>query len=171
LHTEWESADLWPRIRQAIEAEPKPGKPWWKQPRVWSLAAAVTIVIVLPVRFLLHPGKPPGTPSAQAGATVATGSRDFLTDQALREVEKNEAAYRQSIEKLSRLAQPELERASSGATVSAREKLMLLDSAIADTRSNIASNRFNVQLQNTLADLYRQKQQTLQELLSRDRKN
>jgi hypothetical protein len=171
LHTDWESADLWPRIRQTIEAEPKPVNPWWKQPRLWSVAAAVAIAVILPVQFLLHRGKPPEAPTAQPGMAIANGNRDFLTDQALREVEKNEAAYRQSIDKLSRLAQPELEHASSGAAVSAREKLMLIDSAIADTRSNIASNRFNVRLQNTLADLYRQKQQTLQELLSRDRKN
>jgi hypothetical protein len=171
LHTDWESTDLWPRIRQAIEAEPKPIKPWWKQPRMWSVAAALAIAVAMPVQFLVHRGKPPQTTTAQPGIAITDGNRDFLTEQALREVEKNEAAYRQSIEKLSRLAQPELEHGSSGVTVSAREKLMLIDSAIADTRSNIASNRFNVRLQNVLADLYRQKQETLQELLSRDRKN
>ena len=47
----------------------------------------------------------------------------------------------------------------------------MLDSAITDTRSNVAVNRFNVRLQKTLADLYREKQQTLEELLKRDQNN
>jgi hypothetical protein len=47
----------------------------------------------------------------------------------------------------------------------------MLDSAILETRSNIAQNRFNVRLQTDLADLYREKRQTLQEVLTRDQPN
>jgi predicted anti-sigma-YlaC factor YlaD len=171
LHQEWESADLWPKIRQAIQAETKPAAPWWRESKIWALAAVVVAAVLLPLRLWHAPVQPQASPTAQTSAKTSRTDRDFLTDQALREVEKNEAAYRQSIDKLSRLAQPELATAASPSVVNAKEKLLLLDSAIADTRANVTSNRFNVHLQNTLADLYREKQQTLQELLARDRKN
>jgi hypothetical protein len=170
LHEEWESTDLWPKIRRCIEAEIKPSQPWWKESKIWALAAVLAVAILLPLRFWRGSVKPQASPPAQT-ATASSVGQDFLTDQALREVEKNEAAYRQSIDKLSRIAQPKLATAASPRVVNAREKLMVLDSAIADTRANVASNRFNVRLQTALADLYRQKQQTLQELLARDRKN
>jgi hypothetical protein len=96
---------------------------------------------------------------------------DFLTEQALLEVEKNEAAYRKSIEHLSQLAEPKLEDSSSAVAVNAQEKLLMLDAAIADTRGNVATNRFNLHLQTTLAELYREKQQTLKELLTGDQSN
>ncbi len=83
-------------------------------------------------------------------------NRDFLTEQTLREVEKNEAAYRQSIEKLSELAAPDLKNASSPRAVNYREKLMLLDAAISDLRQNVDRNRFNTSLQMQLAGLYRE---------------
>jgi hypothetical protein len=47
----------------------------------------------------------------------------------------------------------------------------MLDSAISDTRNNVAFNRFNVSLQKTLAKLYREKQRTLEELLTSDQNN
>ncbi|MBV8865121.1 MAG: hypothetical protein JO210_06935 [Acidobacteriaceae bacterium] len=169
LHEDWESAGLWPRIRKAIQAEPKPARAWWKEPRIWAVAAALILAAVVPVGSWRHSGTV--TPVTNPSAKIAFADRDFLTEQALHEVEKSEAAYRKSIEKLSELAQPKLQNASSPAVVSARERLLMLDSAIADTRSNAASNRFNVRLQTTLADLYREKQQTLEELLARDRKN
>jgi predicted anti-sigma-YlaC factor YlaD len=171
LHEEWESADLWPKIRQALEAERKPARPWWKESKTWALAAVLAVAVLIPLRFWHRTVQPQASPPAQIAAKPARTDQDFLTDQALREVERNEAAYRQSIDKLSRLAQPKLATAASPSVANAREKLLLLDSAIADTRANVASNRFNVHLQTTLADLYREKQQTLQELLARDRKN
>jgi hypothetical protein len=172
LHTDWESADLWPRIRKAIEAEPKRPVPWWKQVRSWSMAAALAVTLLAVWTIWQKTRLGQGSSKQPAiNASIASSDPDFLTEQALREVERNENAYRLSIDKLSRLAQPKLQVASSQSAMNAREKLLILDSAIADTRSNIVSNRFNVRLQTTLADLYREKQQTLQELLSRDHKN
>ncbi len=170
LHEEWESKELWPRIRQAIEAEPKPKRLWWREPKIWAIAAAFLVALLTPIGLWRHYQKPAAAPVTQAVKT-SPADRDFLTEQALEEVETNEAAYRKSIDKLSQLAQPELKKASSPAAANAREKLLMLDSAIADTRSNVALNRFNVRLQTTLADLYREKQQTLKELLARDRNN
>ncbi len=164
LHQEWDSPALWPNIRKSLEAERKPREIWWKTWRTWAIAATLLIAIALPLLFSHHSGNP-------AMPNVTTADRDFLTDQALEEVERNEAAYRKSIDKLSRLAAPKLESASVPKVVNAKEKLLLLDSAISETRSNVASNRFNVSLQQTLAGLYRQKQQTLQEVLKSDAKN
>jgi hypothetical protein len=165
LHEEWETPGLWPAIRETLEAERKPEVFWWKQWKTWAIAATLAIAIAVPVRMWRN--------SLSTGtATQATSSTPpFLTEQALREVETSEAAYRRSIEKLSQLAAPKLAAASSPAVVNERERLSLLDSAIAETRANVASNRFNIRLQTALADLYRQKQETLHEILNHDAKN
>lgn len=164
LHEEWDTPALWPAIRETLQAERKPEVLWWKQWKTWTIAAALAIAIILPLRLWRH--------SVAATHAVATSSTpDFLTEQALREVETSEAAYRQSIQKLSQLAAPKLSAASSPAVVNEKERLRLLDSAIAETRASVASNRFNIRLQTALADLYRQKQETLRDLLSHDAKN
>jgi hypothetical protein len=133
------------------------------------LAATVVLGAVLffrPWQFL-DQGKPAGSDVMP----VMTKDQAFLTEQALRDVEKNEAAYRDSIDRLSQLAKPKLDNPASAVAVSYHEKLLLIDSAISETRANLDQNRFNVGLQNNLADLYRQKQQTLQEILTSDQKN
>ncbi|HEY3458527.1 MAG TPA: hypothetical protein VGK64_28360, partial [Bryobacteraceae bacterium] len=105
LHEEWDTPALWPSIRQAIEAERKPERIWWKQRKMWAAAAALVIAIVVPVGLWRHSvatAPPARTPAATTPtATRQTPTPDFLTEQALREVEKSEAAYRQSIAKLS----------------------------------------------------------------------
>lgn len=172
LHEEWDTPELWANIQGALEAEPSPWKaPAWKKHwKVWSIAAAIVIgagLLLLP-RFE-KTGQAPVT--TNVAHTNGTADRDFLTEQALQEVQRTEAAYRQSIDKLSQLAQPKLADRSSPVAANYKEKLLLLDSAISDTRANLTHNRFNVRLQTELADLYREKQQTLQELLTRDQKN
>jgi len=170
LHEEWDTPALWPSIRQAIEAERNPERIWWKQWKTWAAAAALAIAIVVPVGLWRH--SVATTPPARTpAATMQTPTPDFLTEQALREVEKSEAAYRQSIAKLSQLAAPKLSAPSSPEVANEKERLALLDSAIAETRASVTSNRFNIRLQTALADLYRQKQETLRDLLSHDAKN
>jgi hypothetical protein len=165
LHEEWDTPALWPAIRETLQAERKPEVLWWKQWRTWAVAAALAIAIAVPLSLWRH------SITATQIAHKQSSTSDFLTEQALRDVEKTEAAYRQSIEKLSQLAAPKLSTASSPAVVNEKERLALLDSAIAETRANVASNRFNIRLQTALADLYRQKQETLRDLLSHDAKN
>lgn len=167
LHCEWDSPGLWPRIRERLATGqmerqlPDRRRFTWK---VWTFATAALILTLLvfaswPQISLIR--------TFQEGITPAVSSqRDFLTAQALKRVEDNEAAYRHSIEELSRLARPELENTSSAVFVCYREKLLLLDSAISETRSNVTQNRFNVHLQTELADLYRDKQNTLKEILA-----
>jgi len=170
LHQDWDTPALWPNIRKAIEAEPKPKLVWWREWKTWAVAATLVIGAVL----LSRPWQWTTAPSANTETQLAaplSSNRDFLTEQTLREVEKSEAAYRQSIEKLYRIAEPKLENSASPVTVSCREKLLMLDSAISETRTNLTQNRFNIHLQRELADLYREKQKTLEELLTRDQKN
>lgn len=171
LHEEWESPQLWTNIRKALEAEPKPKSapaPFrgWK---TWALAATVVIGVTAALWRPWETPPPPQTESAQVAQI--SGDKDFLTEQALRDVEKTEAAYRQSIDKLSRLAEPKLQNPVTAMAVNYKEKLLMLDSAISETRANLDHNRLNVRLQNDLAELYREKQQTLKELLTREQKN
>jgi hypothetical protein len=88
----------------------------------------------------------------------------FLTEQA-------ESAYAKSIDKLSRVAEPELQHAEASLASAYSEKLLLLDSAISELKANLNQNRFNASLQAELAALYKQKQETLQEILRREQKN
>ena len=134
------------------------------------MAAVALICVGLAI---MRPWEPARTaaPRPGSGEALQAGNRDFLTEQALKEVERKENAYRQSIDKLSQLAEPKLQSAASAVAVNYREKLVMLDSAIAETRANLDQNRFNVRLQTELANLYREKQDTLKELLTRDQKN
>src|SRR5690242_14843686 len=103
LHEDWDSPELWQNIKRMLEAEPTPNpKPvWWKEWKMWVAAAAVLLIAAL---VALRPWQQ----SERAPATAETApmaqlpkDRDFLTEQALQEVERTEAAYRQSIDKLS----------------------------------------------------------------------
>jgi hypothetical protein len=162
LHEDWDSPELWPRIKSAIDAEPRQRPVWWSDWKMWALAAS--IVVAAGLLFWLNWG--PGNFGHEQAA-----NRDFLTEQALRDVEKNEAAYTRAIDRLYQLAEPKLQNARSPLAVNSREKLILLDSAISDLRTNVQQNRFNASLQMELAALYREKERTLQELVTNDRKN
>jgi hypothetical protein len=183
LREEWDSPLLWPAIRRGLEAQREQmraakGKEnslarWAVWNKRWMLSGAIAAALLLGAGLLLWTqlSRPAIKPPLATQTAALSGNRDFLTEQALAEVEKNEAAYRQSIGKLSALAEPRLRQAASPVAVSYREKLLMLDSAISDTRSNLDHNRFNVRLRMDLADLYREKQQTLKELLTGDHKN
>ena len=159
LREEWETPDLWPKIRQTLAAQQKAAKqkslPW----RDWRVLAGIAASLAVTVSVLLL------TYAHQATSPARPQDPDFLTEQTLKEVEKTEAAYRASIDKLARIAQPRLTASENPATVAAREKLMILDSEIDNVRSTVSHNRFNAQLQAGLAELYRDKQDTLKEIL------
>jgi hypothetical protein len=160
LREEWETPDLWPKIRQTLAAEQKAAKSRvrsWR--RDWRMLAAIAAVLAIAVSvFIMKYSRP--APAAQQDS-------DFLTEQALKEVEKTEAAYRASIDRLSRLAEPRLNASENPVSIADREKLLVLDSEIANVRSTVSHNRFNAQLQTDLAVLYRDKQDTLKEILQR----
>ncbi len=177
LHEEWESPALWPNVRAAIMAGQQAQRKGNRfKMRIWGVAASLAAAaVVVAAVMLVKPAMnrtAPGTAGAPAAtASKVTGDATFLTENALAEVEKNESAYRKSIDRLAALAQPEIAKAANEMTVNYRERLLLLDSAIAETRASLEQNRYSVELQKELADLYHQKQKALEELLARDQKN
>jgi hypothetical protein len=152
LHEEWESPDLWRRIRADLAAAQPRRKPApiWR----WALAAAAVVLIAA---ILLRPWR--------------QQSREFLTDEALQQVQQAESAYARSIEKLSQVAGPGLEQSPSPLAGAYREKLLVIDSEIADLKATVERNRYNTFLQTQLASLYREKQKTLQEWLDYAKRN
>jgi hypothetical protein len=156
VREEWESPDLWPRIRRDLEAQQKADKPRGID---WRLLAGIAAAIVVAVSVLILAPFRPAPPARQ--------DSDFLTEQTLKEVEQTETAYRASIDKLARLAEPKLTSSGNPRTIADREKLLVLDSEISDVRSTVEHNRFNARLQTELAVLYREKQETLKEILHR----
>lgn len=51
LHEEWESPDLWDRIREDIASEPRPRHNWWSDWKVWAVAASVSVAVALGLWF------------------------------------------------------------------------------------------------------------------------
>jgi hypothetical protein len=179
LHEEWDSPALWPNIRQALEAERERTRQrnqstFFGDWKTWALAATVVLGAVLLLRPWQGPvTQPKGGVHLRAAATAsdAASDKDFLTEQALVEVEQAEDAYRRSIDKLAAVAGHRPETTQSALAINDRAKLIDLDSAIADTRAGIEQNPYNAGLRNELAALYREKQETLKGELSRDQKN
>lgn len=153
LHQEWDSPDLWPRIEPGLKVEQiRPPANRWR----WALAAAASVLLAV---VLLQPWHRQQRRS------------DFLTDQALHEVQQAEAAYARSMDRLSAVAAPRLDRAPAPLAAAYREELDVLDSAIGDLKLTVESNRYNAYLQTPLASLYREKQKTLQEWLENAKHN
>src|SRR4051812_20918846 len=153
LHEEWESPALWSRIHADLAAAaPRRRKtaPIWR----WSLAAAAVVLLAV---FLARPSRQP--------------SRQFLTDDALQQVQQAESAYARSIERLSKVAGPALEQSASPLAGAYREKLLVLDSEISEVKAAVEGNRYNVYLQTHLSAVYREKQKTLQEWLEYAKRN
>lgn len=166
MHRSWESPRLWPAIQRRIEDEasaaPAPRAwtwgTWMLWPGKWQVAGALALFLALSIAGAwLALRRPPAPPTASHH-----DQRRLLTEQAMREVEKSEAAYLAAIEKLSALAQPSLERPRTPLLASYREKLLLLDAAIAECRAQIETNPGQPQLRQELLAMYRDKQQTLQ---------
>jgi len=154
LHQEWESEQLWPRIRERLALEPErhpARRPWW----VLAVAATVMLAAILTVP---RQSAPPA-------------SRELLTDAALQEVQRAEAAYDRSIANLAAVAGPELEQSPSPLAAAYREKLTMLDSAIAELKSTAAQNQHNAYLRTELASLYSEKKKTLQEWMNDAKRN
>lgn len=165
MRKDWDSPHLWPRIRRLLEVElgrrTKPPVAGWRiRLFAWRPMAAAAAVVLLAVSAIWIARRTP------APAVRQSASRDFLSEQALREMVQAEQAYLRSIEKLQALAGTDLERARSPLLLSYREKLRLLDAAIADLRANVEQNQFHAYLRLELATLYQEKQRTLQEVLT-----
>jgi len=155
LREEWASEELWPRIAEALEREPKKTArkravrwQWWM---MGAVAASLTLVVWM--------------------GPWRSGDRLMLSERALGEVEQAEQAYVASIERLQKVAAPELERERTPLAAAYQEKLIVLDEAIEDLRSAVRKNPYNTSLRLELASLYREKQKTLQESIEREKAN
>jgi hypothetical protein len=157
LHEEWDSPWLWPRIQAKLIADKPRRKTFPLLGQVFA-AAAVLVLSVALAQFL------PKRASQPVDA-------DFLTRGALFEVERSEAAYARSIEKLSAIARPTLQASSTPLAAAYREKLVILDAAITDLKESMDANPYSSYLRNELASLYRDKQLTLEEWLKNAKNN
>ncbi len=173
MQKSWDSPDLWPRIHFALAEESqvprRPGSAAWSLLRVfgenWRVVAAACAVLLVTasiawVMMRSYQRFPAPDPEAE---------KRLLTEKALREIETTEAAYIQSIDRLSELVEPRIEKGSSPLLLSYREKLTLLNSAISECRANIERNRFNAHLRRELISIYQEKQRTLEDLMRIDK--
>jgi hypothetical protein len=171
LQKSWDSPLLWPSIQRALEAEarsPRTRTKWerldefWTASRPWVVAPALALLLALMIGgtwMVVHRPENPLPPDAQ---------RRLLTEQAVREVEKSEAAYIDSIRKLSALAAPKVDSPKTPLLATYREKLSVLDAAIDDCRAQVNGNPANPQLRQELLAMYREKQETLRQVLGED---
>jgi hypothetical protein len=151
LHREWESPELWSRIAAEARRPAAAAKPWR---RALAAAAMVLLAVALCGPLFRHARNPA-----------------LLTEEALREVQQAETAYARSIEKLSAVAAPSLDRSPAPLAAAYREKLDLLDSAIADLKQTAETNRYNAYVETQLASLYHEKQKTLEDWLQNAKQN
>ena len=154
LHQEWESPELWPRIRTALAAEPL------RQPKLqpWRWVLAVAASVVIAIVLLPHGQSPPA-------------SRALLNDAAFQQVEQAEAAYAHSIANLAAIAGPELQQSPTPLAAAYREKLTLLDSEIAELKAAAARNPYNAYLRTELATLFGEKKKTLEDWMNHANQN
>ena len=165
LKKSWPSPELWPQIRQSLAEEsqrsatvPEGGS--WR--RLLPATAIVALFAIATAGLWVFRDSGGREPLATPWQTTKD---PLLTERAVDDVEAAEETYLASIEKLSRLAEPRLASSTSPVILNDREKLALLDSAIADLRSGIEQNRYNTHLRRELLAAYREKQQTLQNLM------
>jgi hypothetical protein len=164
LRKRWGSPRLWPGIQRALSEEPAPAAGrgagimrWWRR-FFPALAFAGCLLVGAAALWLTRGGG--GAPTAE----------DWQTTQApllraLDGVETAEREYLASIDRLSRLAEPRVAAAHTPLMLAYREKLTLLDAAIAELRAGVERNRFNTHLRRELVAMYREKQETLVELM------
>ena len=174
LRKTWESPELWSSIHQRLaeESQRQPARvraAWWPAwAREWRFGAVTLLLIAVSIgtTYVLMrklPGRDAGDRVVEKMKPVE--EQRLLNEEALREVEKNEAAYMASIDKLARLAQPKVQQASTPLILSYREKLLVLDAAINELRAQVEQNRFNAHLRREMLSLYQDKQHTLEAVI------
>jgi hypothetical protein len=179
MQRSWESPELWPRIRQRLAVEPRPSAARWRSwlsfegwSFNWQVATATAALALMAVvsTWLVLGYQSPGPGPEVGGPAVPpeVHQQRLLTEDALGEVQRAEAAYIASIERLSKLAAPKLQSADSPLLANYREKLLVLDSAIAECRAQLEQNRFNAHLRRELLSIYQMKQSTLAEVLQEE---
>lgn len=162
------SPELWSRIERALIAEDArktqrtEHKRWfsflWAIPMGWQTTLAGAFALILTVSIGWHFIHPPVSPPQERDPSL-------LKSVALKEVESAEVAYEKAIDKLAAQAKPQLEDPATPLMANYHEKLLVLDSAIDDLRAQAGLNPSNAQLRHQLLAMYREKQETLEEVL------
>lgn len=163
LKEEWDSPNLWPRIAQKLEGQRTP-KGWlrrwlgaaWTLSPAWQTAAALAVLVMITGSAVWMIVRPPH-PNSQKAA--------LLSNSAVKNVERAEAAYVRAIDELDAQARPQLDNPATSLMASYREKLLVLDGAIAELRSQTNLNPGNGHLRRELLAVYQEKQDTLEEVL------
>lgn len=170
MHKEWATPGLWARIARALQADAAQARGWrswlsWTGGPIlrWQTAIATLAILMAAAStgwFLMH-----RAPAAPRFTVSQPDNKHLLTDQAVQQVEQAEKAYEESIDKLAKLAEPKLANTSDPLMANYREKIELLDAAIRDCRANLDKNNANAYLRQELASYYKEKQQTLEDIL------
>ena len=167
LRQEWESPYLWAKIEHGLQEQmaEKPSKllGWLISSRMmgfqWQTATALALLVIVTGTLLWM------KPWDQKRLT----SDAFLRRSAVNEVERAEAEYQKAIDKLAAQAQPVLNEQATPLMASYREKLLVLDNAIGELRAEAGQNPANAHLRGQLLAMYREKEETLQEILETKR--
>lgn len=165
LRKSWESPDLAARALDAVERAKRPAPaaaaPARRPVSPWVPALyAAALVLISTVGLWVFRDVPSRNPFSGARS-----ESPFLGEDALRDVERKEAAYVASIDRLSSLARAKAPESPSALAASYREKLLVIDSAIAECRAQIDRNRYNAHLRRQLLAMYDEKKRTLEDLL------
>lgn len=161
------SPELWTRIERALieedtrKANGADRKRWFSfLPSIsvaWQTALAGALALILTVSVVWKIRQPIVEPISQ--------DPSLLKSTALKEVESTERAYEKAIDKLAAEAKPQLDDPATPLMANYHEKLLVLDTAIDDLRSQAGLNPSNAQLRHQLLAMYREKQETLKEVL------
>lgn len=166
LHQEWNSPELWPRIEEALSQSGEPKISGWRRWFAtwnfgllqWQTALAALLLITVTgaaLRFVLEQRPHNSIPENEV----------LLKDKTVREVERAELVYEKAIDQLDTQARPQLENPSTPLMAGYREKLLVLDSAISDLKAQAGVNPANGHLRRQLLAMYREKQDTLEQVL------
>jgi hypothetical protein len=173
LRRAWESPALWTRIERGLRSEMRAqqtrrgtGMPplgmYWQR----AVAAALLLAVSAGATWVALNRAAVTDLDPQVSISDKQG---LIQDETLREVEAAEAAYVKAIDKLAQQAEPRLTQSPSPIFTNYREKLLVLDSAIAELRAQSERNRFNAHLRLELLSLYKDKQQTLRQVIEEGR--
>lgn len=163
LVRDWESPYLWTRIRSDLQSSRNLRAPWWRALPFPSLLTACLLLAAVGAAAWL------ALPSAGGLLRGWAGDPKLLSERALRQTEDAEREYAAAIDRLENLARDRLEEQPDDPLLASyRERLALIDEAIAECRRQIEENRFNAHLRQQMLVLYRDKRQTIADILNEE---
>jgi hypothetical protein len=162
-----ENPALWARIESSLREQEQYQAGFWEKLAFWrGISLGWQTAVAGALALLL----------AVSGAYVVThrtrpddAANKLLKNSALAEVERTEQDYMKAIDKMAAEAGPQLDSTASPLMANYREKLVVLDSAIDELREQAQQNPSNAHLRYQLLVMYREKQQTLQDVLETKR--